>query len=467
MIIFLYLWKSNEVTGGTILAFVGFGDNGYDYFNKSSHILFSADNTHKYLFDYIAYNLSPLSGLIEKHISKRVDFFTFDFKNSPDDDIDEINKIKEILVPAHPYYRYEYKKVIIKAIGDYFNQLLLYEAYAHNKLPPNYPLDQEWYYSNFRALIPVSLVSAGDYPEGLFPLDFHHKYKTLVDDMGYRIDEVEESLIPDVPSGIPTGFSEEFQTQASIKKMLYFLLDTQAQGLENLSIPQRIWLYGNTFRNPKNLSEISVTKKLLFSSPPAYLKVDFDKNKDAAYQNEHLECSAKINDIFYPFYTYETLNITDTDIPENMRDSINSAIQYAKTIDTSKVYEEYEINCLQELLSLEIMAMLQSETLIKKCENCNRYFVRNDKKKKYCDRISESGATCYIIAKKKRFQQKIENDPAFKLYNTAYKTHFAQYKRGNMTKTEFNSWQYEAQTKLNQVRLGELNIATFQKYLSK
>lgn len=448
--------------GGAILACVGFGDNGYDYFNKNNCILFSTDNTHDYLFNYIADDMSSLPELLEKYITERINPSTFELKNHANN-IEDINSIKEILISAHPYYKYEYKKVIINAIGNYLNQLLIYSVYNQKKLISDYPLNQKWYYSIFHALMPCSLVSAGDYPNGLFPLNFHQKYKTWVNDMGYKVNEIEETLIPNTPSKMPIGFYEELQTQKNMKNLLYFLLDIEAQGMEDLSIPQRIWLYGNMFCNKKSLSEMRVIRKHLFRSPTFYSENTCVKETDVPYLNEN----AKINDIFYPFYTYRPLNIVDDGIPENMADSFNAAIEYAKSINNNKIYEVYEIHNLQELLSIEILTMVQSKTEIKKCENCNKYFVRNDKKKKYCDRISAAGETCYKSAKKKRFKHKLENDLAFKLYNTAYKRHYAQYSKNNMTKQEFLTWQYEANEKLDLTNANELDIAIFEKWLNK
>lgn len=448
------------------MAHVRFYDNGYDYFDKNNRILFSVDNTHSYLFDYITNDLSSLPELFEKYIEKRIDPFTLELKKQSND-IREIDIIKEILISAHPYYKYEYKKVIIKAIGDYFNKLLIYSVYSQKTLISDYPLNQEWYYSNFHALIPYPFVDARDYSDGLFPLDFHQKYKNWIDDMGYRMDEIAETFIPDVPAKMPIGFSKELQIQKDMKNLLYFLFDIDAPGMKDLSMPQRLWFYDNMFYHMDNLSEIRVTRKLLFH-PPTYCSEKYlAEEQSLPFLDENFKTDSKINDIFYPFYAYGTSNIVDDGIPEKMVDSFNAAISYARTVNTPKIYEEYEINDLQELLSLEIFAMVQSKAIIKKCENCGGYFIFTDKKKKYCDRLSKDGTTCYKISKKKRFQQKLNNDPAFKLYNTAYKAHYAQYKSGNMTQSEFSSWQHKAYTKLEQVRANKLELSIFQKWLKK
>ena len=448
------------------MACVGFSDTGYDYYNKDNYILFSADNTHSHLFDYVANDLSCLPKLFDQYVSERLNISTFELTRHQDS-VENINKMKDILISSHPYYEYEYKKVIINAIGNYFNKLLLYSIYSLKTLSLDCSLKEEWYYQKFHALIPSSLMTARDYTNGLFPLDFYHQYKELVDDMGYRDGDVEETFILNVPSKTPLGFSEELQIQKSIQNMLYFILDVSAQGMENLTILQRMWLYDNMFYKAKNLTEMHVIRNLTFRPPSLYSEKDKVEDPYFPYSNEDLENDDKVNSIFHPFYILGALDIATNGIPTNMIDSFNSITEYAKTINPAKIYEEYEINNLQELLSLEIMAMIQSGMVIKKCENCGKYFVRYDKKKKYCNRIDESGVSCYKAAKSKLHKQKLDNEPAFKEYNTAYKRHYAQIKSGFMSKKAFKSWQFEAKTKLAQVRNGELDFLIFHEWLKK
>lgn len=436
------------------MALVRFGDNRYDYFNKNNYILFSADDTHNYLFDYVASDLSCLSKLLEQYISKKINITTFELKNNSNS-IENIYKIKEILVSAHPYYRHEYKKTIIKAIGNYFNELLLYSVYTQNTLCRDCTLAQEWYYQRFRALIPSSLVRASDYSDGLLPLDFYHKYKILIDDVGYNECEVDETFILDIPSKMPVGFYRELRFQQNIRNMIYFLLDISAQNMSNLTISQRIWIYSNIFKRQTDLSDMCVNRKLLFL-PTLRLENNIQTEDASTFNNDNLEDN--INDMFRPFYNLKSLDAANNSIPKNMMDTI---IEYAKTIDKNPIYEDYEISNIQELLTLEVLSMIRSESVIKKCENCGKYFVPKTKKNKYCSE------TCYKVSKKKKFQQKRENDPALKLYDTAYKTHYARYRNEIISSKKFTTWQYEAKTKLDLVRAGELDISSFQEWLRK
>lgn len=352
-----------------------FNENGYDYLDKNNDILFSADNMHNYLLDYVDANLSCLPKILEQYITQRIDASDFHEKKYKNN-IEKINKIKEILISAHPYYKYEYKKTIIKAIGNYFNELLLYSIFFQKTLPFDCTLKEDWYIEKFHVLIPSSLVVAGDYPNNLSPFDFYHKYKIWIDDRGYRVGEIEESFILNVPSEMPIGFSEELRIQEIIRSLLF--------------------------------------QTLCISQP----------SKDLA----------------------------------------NSVIVQTKASSTTTIYE---IDNLQELLHLEILNMNQSSTVVKKCENCGKYFIPRHKSQKYCTRIDETGLVCAKAAKKKLKKNRLESNPALKIYETAYKRNYARKENGIISQQQFNSWQYKAKEKRMQVEKGTLDISVFQEWFKK
>ena len=88
-------------------------------------------------------------------------------------------------------------------------------------------------------------------------------------------DEI-ETAIYGVPREMPTGFSREIRTQREIYNMLYFLLDIAAPGLETLTTPQRIWLYGNIVASSG--SEMTVPKRLSLKHP-TYIQAGLIKSR--------------------------------------------------------------------------------------------------------------------------------------------------------------------------------------------
>ena len=95
------------------------------------------------------------------------------------------------------------------------------------------------------------------------------------------------------------------------------------------------------------------------------------------------------------------------------------------------------------------------------------FFIQKHKSQKYCNRIDETGMPCAKAVKRKLKRDRLENNPALKLYDTAYKKYHARLKNGIITQQQFNSWQYKAKEKLKQVEDGMLNISIFQEWLKK
>lgn len=431
-----------------------FDDNGYEYFDTDKHVLFSTDNSHDYLFDYITKDLSYLPKLLEEYILQKIDTATFKIKNNQNSD-ETMAQIIETLKPIHPYYEHEYKKVIIKEIGEYFNNLLGYSVLNRNSNALECAYNEEWYVKKFISLVPTTFVPSGTYPDNLTPHDFFDEFIEWIKGRDYSPYEIEETFIYGIPEKNMTGFLSEIQTQKKINNMLFFLLDIEAQELQSLSISQRIWLYGKIF----SYSDLEVIHQFSFHRPIQSSNYD-DIIKNANYENRFYE-------IFESLFALTNVNIERDGIPENLIKKFHSAIDCAKKVSSGSIYEQYEINNLQQLLFLEIMFMIRTGTMIKRCKNCGKYFVIKNRKISYCNRINESGVRCSAVGSKKTFQRKMENEEELKIYNRAYKTHYARRRNGKMNQREFEIWTHEAKEQLEKVRSGELDISTFREWLKK
>lgn len=126
------------------MAFVGFDDTGYEYFDNYNLHLFSSNNSHYYLFDYVTKDLSCLHELFEQYVSTRMDTTTFNLKNCQESN-DDINNILKILKPIHPYFEHDFKKDIRNKIGNYFNKLLVYTVYNLDRDLKEYAIQEDWY----------------------------------------------------------------------------------------------------------------------------------------------------------------------------------------------------------------------------------------------------------------------------------------------------------------------------------
>lgn len=104
-------------------------------------------------------------------------------------------------------------------------------------------------------------------------------------------------------------------------------------------------------------------------------------------------------------------------------------LAYMQTIQTKFVYSEAQLKMiffiqdLYSLVSLEICQLLQNNIHIKKCQNCNKYFLPGKRTDEiYCDRIFKNNKTCKQLG----YEEKVKNDPFKQLYTTARKTQHAR-----------------------------------------
>ena len=161
-------------------------------------------------------------------------------------------------------------------------------------------------------------------------------------------------------------------------------------------------------------------------------------------------------------------NVVLEGIPPKLQSWLSLAIEKSKTEAHFGINQSYNIDDFMQLINLEILHLIKfQKKRIRRCRNCGKYFILNDLKRVYCDRKDESGRTCSDIGSKLSFKEKKENDPALKLYNSAYKTHHARYKHGKLNKEELNVWREQAKKKLNKVKNGYLTLEEYQKWLKK
>ena len=433
------------------MAFLAFSDLGYEYLDQGYFVLFSENNTHDLLFEYVTKDLTGLAKLLTDYVGTRLDE---DFTIIRDGEGNEImEQIIDDLKSVHKYYEFEYRKTIINGLGRYFNKLLIYLCCKLRTLNSDIPKREEWYLERIIWLL-KPLLKEGD----RYHVDFYNEFKEQLGEELYTSagsTEGWESFVENVSQGRPEVFGEEIRTQQTIRDMLFFILDIGAPNMDSLKKSQRMWLYANMV--PKSFSGISVKGQLSFRPNPRFHAGD-DRTQE-------IENSTKIEDAFATLKSLDSQTITRMD--EETKCCFQRAIEMAKGIQEMPLYEEYAIDTLRQLLYLEIISMIQKDTIIRKCRNCNRYFVAKNQKVAYCDRMDNSGKRCSSVGSQRSFQKKMAEDEELKIYTRAYKTHFARVRKGIMNDDDLTAWREEAKAKLERVRAGTLEIDTFQKWLKK
>lgn len=426
------------------MTHVEFDANGYRCLSTTGQLLFTSGQDHYPLFDYVAADLSALPNLLFQYVSGKMNLRTLSIKRKPCTD-NEIDQMRSILKAAHPFFLHHSNEAIIRAIGTFFNELLLYLCYNQHTIDPGF--SKTWYLKRIELLL-FPLLSIGDH----YPTDFYEEYRKKTSQDTYTGESSEddfEFFIPDVPNRLPTGFAYILHTQNIASNMLHLILDVSIKELAQLSITQRTWMYENIF-----FFDVSCVPKRISFFHPTRLYLD------SHLTPESRETFSSLNSLRYE-------NIGQNGTPENMKAIFDTAIEIAKAEQSLQLSEEYEIEDLRQLLLLETMHMIQQNTMVRKCKNCNKYFIITDRKQAYCSRTDKSGKSCDGIGSKRTFQKKLADDEPLRLYNRAYKTHHARRTNRKMDQNEFEQWSAEAKSKLNDVRSGLLDLTTYQEWLKK
>ncbi|WP_088186052.1 DUF6076 domain-containing protein [Desulfosporosinus sp. FKA] len=351
-----------------------------------------------------------------------------------------------MLSVAHPYFEYESTETLTKTIGDYFNALLIQSSYHDRGFdfdPEFSPIySKDWYFERFNALTSDLLFLEDEDPAEIF----FKQYETFIN---------LESDLP-LPLLPVKGFFGVLGVQDAARRWLFGLLDTTAPQINSLTIPQRVWLFGNIFNNISDQPEMILTKQMSFRNPHQrgytsnYRRLEYINGVD-----HHVTLVGDLMD----YHRNQDVH------PEALR-CLQQTIDVAKQISTEETFEEYKIRNIYQLLFLEIHQMILNNTLIKKCRHCHKYFTVTNLNVEYCDRIVEGETKpCSEIGSKRAFQKKLEEDYPLKIYNRAYKTHYARVKKGRMSKAEFNTWCTQAREKLSQARVGTLSATDYEEWL--
>jgi hypothetical protein len=238
--------------------------------------------------------------------------------------------------------------------------------------------------------------------------------------------------------------------------MLLWILDLSTPIVSELTIPQRAWLYANiSGANAEHLMtvESQTNFSLGFIVTNAIGDNDiFDRNisilRKEVWENPQ---------IFHK---------SPTEIPRDIYEALTKVVAYTKNLPKDRIYEEYGINNLHQLLLLEILQMIKLNTEIRKCKNCGMYFVVANRGTSYCDRIAAGEKRpCHVIGARRTFEKKLESDPGFEIYRSFYKKYQYQVKTGAMDKMCFNSWAKEAKKMLESVRAEGMDVDEFAKKL--
>ena len=135
-------------------------------------------------------------------------------------------------------------------------------------------------------------------------------------------------------------------------------------------------------------------------------------------------------------------------------------------VDKRTFTEVLRPESMREIIDFLLRAAIRQELTFKTCRSCGRYFPNTvHGNSEYCERIFQgTDKTCKEIGSVKVYQAKVEENPEYKLYNRAYKSHFARIKYKRMTKEQFKDWAVQARKFRDEVSEGKMRLEEYERW---
>jgi len=113
--------------------------------------------------------------------------------------------------------------------------------------------------------------------------------------------------------------------------------------------------------------------------------------------------------------------------------------------------------------------MVEHEIYIKKCKNCERFFIpmrRVDAE--YCNRFwGDSQRRCNEIGATIQYEKRVAENPILEAHKKAYRRFNSRARNKKMTLTEFMEWSDEAARKRDDCMAGRLSFDEFVAWLEQ
>jgi hypothetical protein len=138
-------------------------------------------------------------------------------------------------------------------------------------------------------------------------------------------------------------------------------------------------------------------------------------------------------------------------------------------LPSGEVVQLYEIDKIDDLFRFEFVKMVEHDIFIKKCKNCERFFIpmrRVDAE--YCNRIfGDTQRRCNEIGAMLRYEKKVAENPVWEAYKKAYRRFNSRTRTKKMTQSEFMAWSDEAVQKRDECLAGKLPFDEFMAWLEQ
>lgn len=133
------------------------------------------------------------------------------------------------------------------------------------------------------------------------------------------------------------------------------------------------------------------------------------------------------------------------------------------------IVEMFDIYFLEDIIRLELIGLVSSDLVIKKCKYCGHFFVPAGRiDTEYCDAVAENETKpCNVIGAIKNYTNNTANDPIHQAYLKAYRRMNAKARQKRITQTEFLQWSEEARGMRKRCWEGDISLETFKEWLER
>lgn len=281
----------------------------------------------------------------------------------------------------------------------------------------------------------------------------------------------DEAFEMSLDSGHPFVLDELLSLQKFIRTWVTLTVDNTNPELALLNSQQRSALYAHV-SGTDNVYTPTITIESSFSTKPSkklekrMLKWEFANLDSEKTPKKVLDDPDFLNADHYEKIS-KALDALRWDaesrLPQVLRTIVNAARDAGDCTELT-----YHIRDFRNLLELEVYQMVTTDTRIRRCKCCKRYFLPSRKSQEYCTRIAPgSTKTCAEVGPTRTYDSRMIGDKSTSqaLYRNAYKTRHARVTRGSMTQADFDEWNREALDKREQVKEGTLDLFVYQEWL--
>lgn len=156
-------------------------------------------------------------------------------------------------------------------------------------------------------------------------------------------------------------------------------------------------------------------------------------------------------------------------------ENIDELIDYMKTINPNNFAISsinYHAKDLYTAFYISLSHLIDNNNLfVKKCKNCNRYFITSKNNVVYCDRvITENNETCKDIGNKLSQKRKEQDETVYGKYRSIYAKKAMLVKRNpdiTRYKKDYEKWKKEAKAFMTAIKNNEKKYDEFDKWLEE